>query len=93
MKREVALKIVLAAVGFLFLAFSLSLDHVSAARPWDVDDVQHLCHAQRFLASRNPQPIRESQPHRFYCMVEFGSCRRYGHSGNAEHGFTLPECP
>src|ERR1017187_10875726 len=41
---------------------SLSLDHVCAARPWDVDDVQHLCHARGFPASRNPQPTRESQP-------------------------------
>src|ERR1700734_4119898 len=36
---------------------SLSVDPVCAARPCDVDDVQPLCHARRFYASRNPQPI------------------------------------
>jgi len=67
---------------------SLSLDGVCAARPCVVDDVQHLCDARGFLASRNTQPIGESQPDRFYSMVELRSCRRYGHSGIAEHDFT-----
>src|SRR5436309_11615255 len=76
-------------VGRLALfGVSLSLNAVCAARPCAVDDVQHLCHARRFLASRNPQPIGESQPDRFYSMVELRSCRRYGHSGIAEHHFT-----
>src|SRR5947207_11965323 len=88
MNRQLALKIVLALVGLLFLAVSLSLDDVCAARPCLVDDVQHLCHARRFLASRNPQPIGESQPDRFYSMVELRSCRRHGHAGIAEYGFT-----
>src|SRR5438874_6938234 len=67
---------------------SLSVDDVCAAGPCVVDDVQHLCHARRFLASRNPQPIGESQPDRFYSMVELRSCRRYGHAGIAEYDFT-----
>src|SRR5947209_19583241 len=66
---------------------SLSLDDVCAARPCVVNDVQHLCHAWRVLASRDPQSTGESQPDRLYSMVELRSCRRYGHAGIAEYGF------
>jgi hypothetical protein len=66
---------------------SLSLDDVCATRPCVVDDVQHLCYARRFLASRNPQPIGESQLDLFYSMVELRSCRGYGHAGLAKYDF------
>src|SRR5271165_1594979 len=52
---------------------SLSHDDFCAARPLHVDDVQPVCHPRRFLASGNPQPTSESQPDRFYSLVELRS--------------------
>ena len=41
------------------------------------------------VASRDPQPIGQSQPDRLYRLVELRTCRRYGYPGDAEHDFTL----
>jgi hypothetical protein len=41
-----------------------------------------------FLLLAIRKPIGESQPDRFYGMVELRSCRGYGHAGIAEDDFT-----
>src|SRR5580704_2251060 len=74
--------------GISLFGISLSRDYVRSARSFGVHDVQHLCHARHFLAHCNPQPIGKSQSDCLYRMVKLGSCRRYGHSGSAKHGFT-----
>jgi hypothetical protein len=76
MNREVALKIVLAWVGLLFLALAYPLMMFVRQDP-ALSIMFSIYFARCFLASRNPQPIGESQPDRFYSMVELCSCRRF----------------
>ena len=87
MNREVALKIVLALVGLLFLALAYPL--IVFARQDPALSMMFSLYVTLgvFLLLGDTQSRGEPQPDRFYSMVELRSCRRYGYSGHAEHDF------
>lgn len=57
------------------MCIGLPLGDLIEASPFDVEDVQPLCHARGIAASGHPQSAGESQPDCLYCMVHFRSCR------------------
>jgi len=88
MKREVALKIVLALVGLMFLALAYPLMMFVRQDPALSMMFSIYVTLGVFLLLAIGNPFSESQPDRFYSMVELRSCRHYGYSGIAEHDFT-----
>jgi hypothetical protein len=88
MNREVALKIVLALVGLLFLALTYPLMMFARQDPSlsMMFGIYVTLGVFLLLAIRNPLASRSLVA--FTAWVELGSFRRYGHSGIAEHGFT-----
>jgi len=86
MNREVALKIVLALVGLLFLALTYPLIMFVRQDPSlsMMFSVYVTLGVFLLLAIRNPLANRSLTA--FTALVELRSCRRYGHSGDAEHG-------
>ena len=69
MNREGALKVVLVLVGLLFSAGVYPLIML-VKQDRGGDDDEPLCNARHFPAGGSPQPVRQSQPHRFHGMVE-----------------------
>jgi hypothetical protein len=78
MTRERALKGVLVLVGLLFSAavYPLLAMHLEEALRMMLS--VYATHAGDFPAACISRPLRESQPDRFYGVVEFCSRRRYG---------------
>ena len=81
MNRELALKIVLAVVGLLFIALGFPM--VVFIRQEPALSMQFRLYVFLLLALR--KSVGESQRDCLHSLVEFRSCRTHGHPGMSQH--------
>jgi hypothetical protein len=88
MNRELALKIVLAIVGVIFVALVYPLAIFMRQEPALSMQFSLYVTLGVFLAAGNPQSVGESQCNRLHRVVQLRSRRSDGHTSIAQHGRT-----